>query len=152
MNVTARLTAGATARKMPHRMKKRATIAAMTSTTSLRAYRSGASSESKAARHVLPLHDLVVDLAQAATDHAAQEIEKLQRRVRIHRKDLVQRRAIDGQNRRIALVRFGIGGPRFVIDECHLAEEVAAIENGQRFFAHAGDELRDADAPVEDDE
>src|SRR4051794_21119594 len=45
----------------------------------------------EATAHVLPLHDLVVDLAQAAADHAAEQIQKLQRRVRIHREDLVQR-------------------------------------------------------------
>src|SRR5205814_5505964 len=139
MYVTARLTAGAPPMKMPQRTRKTPAIAAM-------------SSRSESARHVLPLHDLVVDLAQPATDHAAQQIEELQRCVWIHRQDLVERRAIDRENGGIALVRFGVSRSRFVIDERHLAEEVASIENRQRFFADAGDEFRDAHAPIEDDE
>jgi hypothetical protein len=34
-------------------------------------------------------------------------------------------------------VRFGVGGARLVVDEGHLAEEVAAVEDRQRFFADA---------------
>src|SRR5438874_2918056 len=113
MYVTARLTAGATARKTPHRTRKSPRMAAM-------------NSRSESARHVLPLHDLVVDLAQPPTDHAAQQIEELQRCVRIHRQDLVERRAINGENGGIALVRFGVSRPSFVIDQRHLAEEVAS--------------------------
>src|SRR6266536_1772954 len=139
MYVTARLSAGASARKTPHRTRKSPRMAAM-------------NSRSESARHVLPLHDLVVDLAEPAADHAAQQIEELQRCVWIHRQDLVERSAVDGENRRIALVRFGVRRSRFVVDERHLAEEIASIENRQRFFADAGDELRDAHAPVEDDE
>jgi hypothetical protein len=32
----------------------------------------------ESAAHVLPLHDLLVDLAQAAADHPAEEVEELQ--------------------------------------------------------------------------
>ena len=44
-----------------------------------------------------------------------------------------------------------VGGARLVVDQRHLAEEVAAVEHGQRFLADAGDELGDAHAAVEDD-
>src|SRR5438105_11887838 len=107
---------------------------------------------SESARHVLPLHDLVVDLAQAAADHAAEEVEELQRRVRVHGEDLVERGAVDGEDGGVALVRLGVGAARLVVDEGHLPEEVAAVEHGQRFLADARDELRDAHPPVEDDE
>src|SRR6266852_7687009 len=49
-------------------------------------------------------------------------------------------------------MRLGVGGARFVVDERHLAEEIAAIEDRQRFFAHARNEFRDAHAAIEDDE
>src|SRR5437870_3704507 len=107
---------------------------------------------SEPAGHVFPLHDLVIDLAQAAADHAAEQIQELQRRVRIHGENLVQRRAVDGYDGGVALVRLGIGAARLVVDEGHLAEEVAAVEHGQRFLADPWDELGDAHAPVEDDE
>src|SRR5216683_4916603 len=109
-------------------------------------------SSSESAGHVLPLHDLVVDLAQAAADHAAKEIEELQRRVGIHRQDLVERGAIDGENGGVAFMRFGVSGASLVVDQRHLAEEVATIENGQGLLAHARNEFRDPDAAIEDDE
>src|ERR1043165_605854 len=106
---------------------------------------------SESAAHVLPLHDLVVDLAQAAADHPAEQVEELQRRVRVHRQDLVERGAVDGEHRGVAVVRLRVGAARLVVDEGHLAEEVAAVEHRQRLFADAGDELGDAHAAVEDD-
>src|SRR5258708_1784235 len=46
---------------------------------------------------------------------------------------------------------FPVGGARLVVNEGHLAEEVAAVQHGQRFLAYAGDELGDAHPAVEDD-
>src|SRR4051812_42928979 len=48
-------------------------------------------------------------------------------------------------------MRFRVRRARLVVDQRHLAEEVAAIEHGQRFLADARDEFRDAHAAVEDD-
>src|SRR5947208_12258403 len=83
------------------------------------------------AAHVLPLNDLVVDLAEAAADHAAEEVEELQRRVRIHGEDLVERGAVDGEDGGVGLVSLGVGGAGLVVDEGHLSEEVAAVEHRQ---------------------
>ena len=69
----------------------------------------------------------------------------------IHGEDFAERPAIDRLHRGVSLVGFRIGGARLVVDQRHLAEKVAAIEDGQSFLADAGDELRDPHAAVEDD-
>src|SRR5204863_3630540 len=43
------------------------------------------------------------------------------------------------------------GGAHLIVDQGHLAEEVAAVEHGERLFADARDELGDAYPAVEDD-
>src|SRR5207248_11341097 len=58
----------------------------------------------EAARHVFPLHDLLVNLAQPAADHATEQVEKLKRRVRIYGEDLVERGSVDRQHGGVTLV------------------------------------------------
>src|SRR5260221_11442674 len=83
---------------------------------------------SEPAAHVLPLHDLLVDLPEAAADHSAEKVEKLQRGVRVHREDLVQRGAVDGGHGGVALMGFPVGGTRLSVSWCHLAREAGAVQ------------------------
>src|SRR5205814_7204687 len=46
----------------------------------------------------------------------------------------------------------GVGRPGAVFDQRHLAEVLAALENGERLFADAGHHLRDANLALRDDE
>src|SRR3954464_5485439 len=103
------------------------------------------------AGHDPPADDLLVDLAQAVGDQAAEELEELQGGVGVHGEDLAHRPLIQGQHGERAGVGAGVGRARLAVDQRQLAEEVAALQDGERLLAGAGDELGDHHPSFEDD-
>src|SRR5882724_1139664 len=80
------------------------------------------------ARQDAPADDLLVDLAQAVGDQAAEQLEELERGVGVHRQDLLDRRLVERQHGERPRVSLGVGRARLAVDERHLAEEVAPFE------------------------
>jgi thioredoxin reductase (NADPH) len=86
--------------------------------------------------------DLVVGLAQPRAQSPDESPEQLVGEILVEKHQLLQIRLLDDEER-AGHVRRGIGRARRVVDERHLAEVAARLENGERLLAHTGHHLGD---------
>src|SRR4051812_1163295 len=93
---------------------------------------------------------LVVGLAETRRQRAHEVPEQLVREVAVDEQEVLEIFFADDEQPAL-LVDDGVRRAREVVDERHLAEVRAVLEHGQRLFAHARHDARDAHRAVDDE-